>query len=221
MAPEIPAADGDRHETPSYERSPGAHLERAQALLDTGRHSDVLYAALELRFGVEARLKEYLIPQDVPKSHKEEWAINKLSRSLESVLGAGDGIFLVFVTQPRTGASFRLLYTPVSSRLQEIVKRLGDPLHFPRSRAAESPEWWGEQRAIIEEGCNLLRLANSGEILGFPAKDYAEGKANIRVILGEDDPRRAMWQSFQAQSVPPDIKVVEIKMAGPPTFYNE
>lgn len=99
--------------------------------------------------------------------------------------------------------------------------RLGEALHFPRSRSAEEPEWWKEQRCLVEEGCNLLRLANGGEILGFPAKDYAEGKADIKVILAEDDPRRAMLESFQAESEEPDIRAFEIRMAGPPTFYKE
>lgn len=69
---------------------------------------------------------------------------------------------------PEDGAELRLLYTPVTKRLQDIAKRLGNFLHVPRETQPSEAKWWKTLRALLDEGFPLLGLANSGELIGLP-----------------------------------------------------
>jgi hypothetical protein len=102
----------------AYSLAVSAYLERIEGLLKDKTEANLLYAALELRCGVEARMKEYLDPLDhIPKSQKKEWAIPKLGLSIENAFRTGDKIMLFTVRSRKQNAEYTLMYTPVSSRL--------------------------------------------------------------------------------------------------------
>lgn len=142
-----------------------SYLARAQALCKSDEKASLIYAALELRCGVEARLQAHAsVATGVSKRQANEWEIKKLARTLEQAFGLGDSMLLVLLTM-EDGRACQFIYAPVSSRLQEIGKRCGDYLHaLPPERVA-SPGFWAELRSMLTEGCGLLQLACCSEIL--------------------------------------------------------
>jgi hypothetical protein len=166
----------------AYSLAVSAYLERIEGLLKEKTEARLLYAALELRCGVEARMKEYLDPLDhIPKSQKKEWAIAKLGLSIENAFRAGDKIMIFTVRFPKQNTECTLMYTPVSSRLQGIACRLGDYLHLPKANIVKDSTWWNNLRELVHEGY--------GELL-LPLLHMPTGQTNVRAVIPEGDPRR-------------------------------
>lgn len=167
-------------------------------------------------------MRTYLVAQDhVSKSEKKEWAVAKLGKSIERAFRSGDKIMVFTVSCERLGTQCAFLYTPVSSRLQEIVRRLGDVLHFPKSEVAERPEWWGALRALVSEGYAELLLANSGELLGLPMLHKATGRLNLQAVLTEDDPRRHFISQLATSGEQHKLSVQYIDpIPGTKTFFE-
>lgn len=91
----------------TYFTSSTDYLDRMKALLDEGSEASLIYAALELRCGVEARLREYIETiGHIPKAQKKEWAVAKLGRSIETAYRSGDKIMIFTITFPEDGRSF-------------------------------------------------------------------------------------------------------------------
>lgn len=175
----------------AYSLVVSAYLERIEDLLKDKTEASLLYAALELRCGVEARMREYLDPlDDIPKSQKNEWAIAKLGLSIENAFRTGDKIMIFTVRFPKQKAECTLMYTPVSSRLQYIACRLGDYLHLPKANNVKDSTWWNSFRELIYEGYGELLLANSGELIGLPLLHKPTGQTKVRAVIPEGDPRR-------------------------------
>lgn len=177
----------------AYPTASTDYLDRMKTLLDDGSEASLVYAALELRCGVEARLREYIETIDhIPNAQKKEWAVAKLGRSIETAYRTGDKIMIFTITFPEDGAQLQLMYTPVSRRLQEIAKRLGDYLHVPKGDAAENQAWWRQLRELLVEAYPLLKLATSGELIGLPLIHRPTNRLNARVLLLGNDPRGAL-----------------------------
>ncbi|OJY13203.1 MAG: hypothetical protein BGO99_09380 [Nitrosospira sp. 56-18] len=175
----------------TYSLAVSAYLKRIESLLKDNTEASLLYAALELRCGVEARLKEYLEPlEHIPKSQKKEWAIAKLGLSIQNAFQTGDKIMIFTVRSRSQDEECTLIYTPVSSRLQQIACRLGDYLHLPKDNSVENMGWWDSLRELIDEGYGELLLANSGELIGLPLLHKRTGQTKVRAVIAEDDPRR-------------------------------
>lgn len=164
-----------------------------KALLDGGSKASLIYAALELRCGVEARLREYIETiEHIPKAQKKEWAVAKLGRSIEKAYRTGDKIMIFTIIFPEDGAQLKLRYTPVSKRLQEIANHLGDYLHVPKADVAENQAWWKQLRELLTEAYSLFKLATSGELIGLPLIHRPTKRLNARVLLLGNDPRSAL-----------------------------
>jgi hypothetical protein len=162
-----------------------------------GTQASLIYAALELRCGVEARLREYIETIDhIPNVQKKDWAVVKLGRSIESVYRTGDKIMIFTITFPEDGAQLRMTYTPVSKRLQDIANRVGDYLHAIKPEYIEEPGWWQKLRDLLTEACPLLKLANSGELVGLPLIHRPTKRMNVHALFADEDPRREMLSRF-------------------------
>ena len=191
-----------------------SYLARAQALRRTGDKASLIYAALELRCGVEARLKQHAsVAAGVTKGQAEQWEIKKVARTLEQAFGLDDTILLVFINF-EDGRSCQFTYAPVSVRLQEIAKRCGDYLHAVRPERASSPTFWKDLRSMITEGCGLLEMACSSEIL-LPTIESA-----LHFRLLPDDRRIPMVQEVMA-GAPVTLRTARITPVGPMTYYPE
>lgn len=181
----------------SYSVASSNYLERMNSQLSMGTRASLIYAAFELRCGVEARLREYIETIDhIPKAQKKDWAVVKLSRSIESAYRTGDKIMIFTITFPEDGAQLQMTYTPVSKRLQDIANRVGDYLHAIKPEYIEDPGWWQQLRDLLTEACPLLKLANSGELVGLPLIHRPTKRMNMHALFVGEDPRREMLSRF-------------------------
>lgn len=189
-----------------------SYLARAQALCKMHDKASLIYAALELRCGVEARLKEHVaVAHGVSKNQVEQWEINKLARTLDEAFGLGDTFLIVFASMS-DGRSCQFIYAPVNTRLREIAKRCGDYLHAIRPDRVEMSEFWKELQSMVEEGCTLLELACSSEILRPTIE------SGLHFQLSPEDPRVQIVQDFLA-GMPCEFSTFNITPTGPFTIY--
>ena len=189
-----------------------SYLARAKALFKSEDKASLVYSALELRCGVEARLQEHAsVAIGVSKNQATQWEIKKLSKTIETAFGLGDS-FLIVQLQMEDGRACGFFYAPVNSRLQEIAMRFGDYLHaVPHDRVQDS-RFWSELRTMLEEGCPLLELACSSELLR-PSIEHG-----LHFVLPPSDPRIAIVQDFQ-NGAPGTFSTATITPTGPMTFY--
>jgi hypothetical protein len=183
----------------AYATSAIDYLQRMKALMDEGSEASLIYAALELRCGVEARLREYIETIDhIPNRQKKEWAVAKLGRSIESAYRTGDKIMIFVLVFPEDGVQLRLMYTPVSKRLRDIASQLGDFLHAPKFDVVENDAWWNQLKALLREAYPLFRIATSGELIGLPLIHRPTNRVNVRAFLTADDPRCLLLPRLEA-----------------------
>jgi hypothetical protein len=189
-----------------YQATSHAFLARAKEAVsrfDTDGDVDAFFvAAMHLRFGIEARLHEYLdstlkaIGQD-PKTVSDYVASKLLKRLVEADPRAefSGGIR---VTSEQSGNSAALAFTPVSRELAAIHGRLGGLLHFNFFR--ENTDWNYRQkssdnkfrtllnhRQLLDQGITELTHATSGRLLSHP--QFAE---IIESIIDEESKDRGI-----------------------------
>lgn len=205
----------------TYSSASGAYLERMESRLHEGTEEALIYAALELRCGVEARLKEYIETiEHIPKSQKKEWAVAKLGRSLESAYRTGDKIMIFTIRLAENAGDIQLLYTPVTKRLQDIANRVGDFLHAVRHEFVSHPGWWKELRDLLNEAYPLLKLANSGQLIGLPLLHRPTKTTTMRVVFeGEDDRSALVAKLVQGETHVISVQYID-PIPGTFTFYE-
>lgn len=187
-------------------------LDRAEQIHSDADPARLLYAALELRLGIEARLAEYAAHViGISKNKAKEWEIKKLGKTLHEAYGLGEKMLVIIMCLPDESEA-QFLYAPVSPRLQEIGKRLGVFLHAQRLAAAFGVSDQEELHNLLHEGCGLLRLACAGEVLRPSIGD------GILVALDRDDPRSKLIESYQ-NGIEAEFHVFDITPAGPVTYY--
>ena len=142
-----------------------------------------LYAALELRFGIEARLNEYLGPalKSIGKEKKDisEYVATKLLKRLLIIDPESGRASTLRITNEQSGQATVLQFTPVSARLAAIHGQLGELLHF---KFFVNNEYWimrkllggnphrslAEFVGLLKEGIGELDHATSGSLLSNP-----------------------------------------------------
>lgn len=148
-----------------------------------GQVQDFYYAALELRFGIEARLNEYLSPalKRIGKEPKDvpDYVASKLLNRLAAIDPTSEQQTTLRFTSEQTGNSLVAHYTPVSRRLAAIHGQLGELLHY---KFFVNNEHWllrkllggNPHRSIpdfvmlLNEGMAELEQATVGKLLGNP-----------------------------------------------------
>jgi hypothetical protein len=189
-----------------------SYLGRAKHLLQGGDKAKLIYAALELRCGVEARLKEHAtLAVGVSKAQLAHYEIKKLSKTVHEAFGLGDTFLFVFL-QLADGRVGRFTYLPVTSQLQSIAARLGDYLHAVPHERAMSEHFWAELRSMLTEGCGLLELACSSELLR-PTLEHG-----LHFCLPADDPRTKIVTDYIG-GMEGTFKTVTFTPAGRMTYY--
>ena len=138
------------------------------------------YAALELRFGIEARLNEYLGPalKSIGKDSTSisEYVATKLLNSLISIDPNAGCPSTLRITGEQDGNSMVMQFTPVSRRLAAIHGQLGELLHFKffinnENWVVRKPLGGNPHRSIadflplLKEGIAELQQATSGALL--------------------------------------------------------
>lgn len=148
-------------------------LKRARKLFKQRTKISLVYAALELRLGIECRLKQYLEPYDhIPKKYKETYRLNNLNRTILNHLKVNDKIVQVTIHHEKLKKPVVFYYTPVRPKLVEIGGKLGDFLHYPVDNIEKLKE-------LLAEGLKELSLSNKGTLLGPPLAKTKNGKPKM------------------------------------------
>lgn len=189
-----------------------SYLSRAKKLLRSDDKADHIYAALELRCGVEARLKEHAaVAVGISKSHLAHYEIRKLSRTVQEAFGLGDTFLTVFL-ELADGRTGQFLYAPVTSQLQTIAARLGDYLHALPHERVVADGFWENLRIQLTEGCGLLELACSSDVL---RPNIEQG---FHFCLSPEDSRVAIISDYM-NGMKGTFSTVTITPVGPFTLY--
>lgn len=166
----------------------GSHhyLQRAQNELVQGTHASLLYAVLELRCAVEARLREVLEPHPhVSRKEKKAYQIGALESTVSKKLmdcdtGAN-------ITLQSEGYLLTLRYIPVSSALRKFAERAGNYLHAMMIRPTD--EYMQKIRSEADACAAALEECLGGQLLGPPLVDKRTGKVHMtaELIDGNED----------------------------------
>jgi hypothetical protein len=162
-------------------------LARSKAHLATFEETEAvehfLYAALDLRFGIEARLNEYLGPalKLIGKDRKDisEYVATRLLKRLLTIDPDAGRASTLRITKEQSGHATVLHFTPVSARLAAIHGQLGELLHFKffinnEHWIMRKPLGGNPHRSVpdyvglLKEGIGELAHATSGSLLSNP-----------------------------------------------------
>ena len=189
-----------------------SYLARAEALRKAADSASLIYSALELRCGIEARLQEHAaVAKGISKQQAGHWEIKKLGRTIDEAFGLGDSMLLVFINM-EDGRQGQFMYAPVSSRLQGIGKRCGDYLHALQPERVAVASFWEELQALLSEGCSLLELACNSEVMRPTVAD------GLHFVLQPGDPRASLVQDLLS-GAPGKMSTATLTPVGPITYY--
>lgn len=175
---------------PTLQDSSRDFLSRARQCIAKAEEAPemLLYAALELRLGIEARLHEYLdAAEKYAVLKKRGWKISKLSQDFERVFETGTQIASFEVLGEDKSSLKTLLFTPVTARAKQIAQRLGDYLHYSEGFRPKQEAWRNGLKSLVQEGIKELEISTTGTFLAPPMWNPATGEANIfmEVLPGE------------------------------------
>lgn len=173
----------------NYHTHSRAFLGRAIASLEKFKvESDVdafIYAALMLRFGIEARLNEYIAATlralDKPDEKWSEYVASRLLRRLKTLNPDTEHPVSIRAISEQTGeVAFAGQYTPISNRLASIHGQLGELLHhklflnnehwyFKKPLGGNPHRSLADYSSLLHEGIVELETANKGILTTAPS----------------------------------------------------
>lgn len=169
----------------SYGITARDYLARAKALRASGNPEALLYAALEIRCGIEARLNEYLAgAAKIATVKRGLWQIRHLSREVESIFDVYTKAVVARFVHPETGEKMKIEYTPVTPELKKIGEMLGDFLHFTPAHKSVAAGFIERLTAVVDSGIHGLAFATRGTLLGPPTGSGPK-KEEIRFTFEE------------------------------------
>jgi hypothetical protein len=148
-----------------YVATPRGFLGRARQCLENPDPAHLFYAALELRFCVEARQDEYVQAQEsYIKSAPPAYKIGNQAAALRKIFDRDEilKLELNFGDHPQP---FVLYYTPVTHELRNGAEKLGDLLHVQKKRRSTDDAWWTETKADLVKIYRGAWIACKGEML--------------------------------------------------------
>jgi len=161
------------------------YLARAYALRASSRPEALLYAALEIRCGIEARLQEYLEgAAKVAIVKRDLWKIRHLVREVESAFDVYTKAVPVWFIHPDTGQKMKIEYTPVTPRLRKVGEELGGFLHYTPAHKLVSAGFIERLTKIVDAGIQGLAFATRGTLLGPPSGSGPKNE-QIRLMFEE------------------------------------
>jgi hypothetical protein len=149
---------------PTLTASPAEHLKRARKILRRGRLSEILYAALEVRFALERMAQGELIFAEAASNRmlREHDPVKKVA-NLQRL--APDAAFAheVWFVNKDTGQRIKWAeYKPLDkTRVSAIQGRLGDLLHPKEGLLLGIPDdpWYRNTKEFLEESLGYLSKA--------------------------------------------------------------
>ena len=144
--------------------SPLEHIKRARQILDRGNLSELLYAALELRFALERITQlELIFADDASKKMLDDYSASKKVLHLRRLAPESEFPHDIEMRHAVTGEWSKIgEYRPIDQRrVAGAYGRLGDLLHAKDALALGMPEtpWYRETYEFLAETCDFLRQA--------------------------------------------------------------
>lgn len=176
------------------------YLQRARQRLDEGTPEGLLYAALELRSGIEARIQMYLAAQtESDKLRKDGWKVAVLGKELERRFKLGEKTIHIQVLDKDDDTVIdSWFYTPVTRKLRTLHGKLGNSLHaLKRFRATNDP-WWQQAREFMEDVYVELEKATRGNLMSVPLMNPENREVQFTLTPADDDESRARLSSITA-----------------------
>lgn len=134
----------------------------------------LLYAGLELRCGVESRMRQYLETQtSVSAKLKKGYQIAKLARGIEAAFRIGEKYVRFTVEANDHEVIAELWHTPVTAALRKNAEWCGNLLHAQRRFRQPDDSWWSATRERLQQMAAQLALATRGELIGAPLRSPA------------------------------------------------
>jgi hypothetical protein len=167
---------------------PAEHIKRARRLLRGGRNSELLYAALELRFAVERMADHQLAMADAASRRMlDETDPQKKIRNLNRLESGSRFPHRIYLVSPKTGQRLKWGdYRPLDeARVGTIKGRLGDLLHPKRGLLLGIPDdrWYTDTRRFLEETAQYLTDRHKDNTPFFALA----GAAGIEALRIEED----------------------------------
>lgn len=164
---------------------------RARDLFARGTCEGLLYSALELRLGIEARTQTYIQANDqISNELKKGYHAGKLTRALKATHSDGQyvaTIDILLVKEQLPVCSYHFI--PISKRLGEIYGLLGGYLHYKGMGPSFTEPWWDSLKLLLESGIADLEICSRGSLLGVPLWQKSTGEVNIKMEVSKEDPR--------------------------------
>ena len=168
--------------------------ERARALASSGNRGSLLYAALEIRMGVESRLQSYVQASgEVSSALKKGWQIPKLFKGLEKTFSNSSQV-VEFTVSTLDAGQVVMHFIPVSAALRSHAERFGDALHVT-ANSHSTADWWDTLEASVLDATRDLEICGQATLLGVPLLD-PEGQVHTKFEFHSSDPRLALMQSL-------------------------
>ncbi len=147
-----------------YDISPFGCLRRGKQQLLSKTSESILYAALEIRFAIEARAREQLFSlESIPKRIINMWHAEKIMNEIEKRIDGADQSFK-FCFRYNKQKIRPFTYIPISKNILIEYGKLGTLLHVQRKHVStefikEKKRWLRELFKKIEETCkgHMLR----------------------------------------------------------------
>jgi hypothetical protein len=162
---------------PTLTADPKEHLKRARAILKRGRLSELLYAALEIRFALERMAQWELIfcssvSSRMLKEHDPVKKISNLNR-IDADTALNHNIYFVDKT---SGKRFKWAeYKPMDrGKIANIQGRLGDLLHPKEGLHLGIPvdPWYLETKAFLWDAIKYLSSVAEDNVHFFAYKGF-------------------------------------------------
>jgi hypothetical protein len=159
------------------------YLARARERLNEDKPESLFYAALELRFGIEARLKKYLDANDnLQKKKMKGCQISILSKNVENVFKQRNKLIkLKFYDKVTKQVFVELLYTPVSNKLIKEGEKIGNMLHSKKHYETQDDDWFKMTKEFLECVYKELEISNKGTLLSPPLYNPRTGKLLLNI----------------------------------------
>ena len=186
---------------------------RARDLLATEQSDKLLYAALEVRLGVEARLQSYVQANDqVSSAIKRGWQIPKLFKGLEKTFSNSSQV-VEFVVSAADVDPVKMHFIPVSDQLRNLAERFGNALHLTAS-SHSSPTWWQELRTSVEQATRDLEICSGATLLGTPLREHKTGQIFTKFEFPDGDPRYELMTKLARTREPHQFSVTYLSTEG-------
>ena len=193
---------------------------RGRGLFDSGDYANLLYAALEVRMGTEARLQSYVhAHKQISGQIKNGWKIKELADSLAKHFVKDDLVAQVTVTETSGAPPVATLqYIPVSAELRKVAEQLGNYLHHREYKVNRDESWWAKLRELVSSGLDHLSVCAGGTLLGPPLWRPSTGEVDIKLELHKDD---SCISAFQELASTKRQLIFGVKYEPVDSFYSQ